>query len=130
MKYLKLFNEDNSNIEEHLENVYGKSVMASYRELIDDIRDRSYDLTDLGFEINFNWAYSTRMIYSKDRTPILELFIIGEDELFDRNYEEIVKPCIEIIRVIIKELGFSSGGGFVNKADRDYQRIYKIIIQK
>jgi hypothetical protein len=130
MKHLKSFNEDNSNIEDHLEKIYGKSVMDEYRELIGDIKDRTYDLIDLGFEISIVWAYSTRMIHSKDRTPKLELFITGEDELFDQNYEQTVKPCIEVIRGLISECGFSSGGGFVNNASGYYKINYKILIQK
>jgi hypothetical protein len=111
MKYLKPFNES-SITEQQLEEFYGKSIINQYNDLISDIKDRTYDLIDLGLEIKIDWSYSTKE--KLDKTPKLEMYIVGDDDVFGENYDEIVNPCIEDIRSVIKEYGFSSGAGFTS----------------
>lgn len=131
MKHLKSFNESNFTLEQRLEHLYGKEVIEEYTRLMADIKDRCYDLIDLGFDIKIDWAYSTKERVT-DKTPKIEVLIFGEDGLFDENYDDIVLPCIESIRGLIRELGFSSGGGFTSSsfAGPTSYKTYKIMAQK
>ncbi len=132
MKHLKSFNESTEfTLEQRLEHLYGKEVIQEYTQLMADIKDRCYDLIDLGFNIKIDWAYSTKERLT-DRTPKIEILIFGQDSLFDENYDEIVLPCIESIRALIRELGFSSGGGFTSSsfAGPTSYETYKIMAQK
>jgi hypothetical protein len=116
MKHLKSFNESNEfTLEQRLESHYGKEVIEEYTQLMADIKDRCYDLIDLGFDVKIDWAYSTKERLT-DRTPKIEILIFGQDSLFDENYDDIVLPCIDSIRALIRELGFSSGGGFTSSS--------------
>ena len=114
MKHLKSFNESNE-----------------YTQLMADIKDRCYDLIDLGFDVKIDWAYSTKERLT-DRTPKIEILIFGQDSLFDENYDDVVLPCIDSIRALIRELGFSSGGGFTSSsfAGPISYETYKIVAQK
>ena len=132
MKHLKSFNESNEfTLEQRLEHLYGKEVIQEYNQLMADIKDRCYDLIDLGFNIKIDWAYSTKERLT-DRTPKIEILIFGEDSLFDENYDEFVLPSIESIRALIREIGFSSGGGFTSTsfAGTTSYETYKIFAQK
>lgn len=142
MKHLKSFNESNLTLEQQLENLYGKDLMEEYTQLMGDIKDRCYDLIDLGFYVKIDWAYSTkegalapgnyRNTAMRDKTPKFEVFILGEDSLFDENYDEVVLPCIESIRALTREIGYPSGGGFAGNtfAENRTYVTYKIVIQK
>jgi len=136
MKHLKSFNESNLTLEQQLEDLYGKDLMEEYTQLMGDIKDRCYDLIDLGFYVKIDWAYSTKESASwssmRDKTPKFEVFILGEDSLFDENYDEVVLPCIESIRALTREIGYPSGGGFAGNtlAENRTYVTYKIVIQK
>ncbi len=132
MKHLKSFNESSEfTLEQRLEHLYGKEVIEEYTQLMADIKDRCYDLIDLGFDVKINWAYST-ISRVTDRTPKVEILIFGQDSLFDENYDDVVLPCIDSIRALIRELGFSSGGGFTSSsfAGPISYETYKIVAQK
>ena len=78
MKHLKSFNESNEfTLEQRLEHLYGKEVIQEYNQLMADIKDRCYDLIDLGFNIKIDWSYSTKERLT-DRTPKIEILIFGK----------------------------------------------------
>ena len=72
--------------------VYGKENLEECDSLMLDIKDLSYDLLDLGFEVKIDYSPST--MFERDRTPKIEVNIIGEDSLFDENYDDVVLPVI------------------------------------
>lgn len=106
--------------------------------IIDPIRDDILDmLVDfVGYDIKFipvNMLDSTR--YVQDRIPKIEVYIIGEDELFDHNYTDVVFPVIEDIKRYVTGLGFSTNGHFTDgypgwSGGWSPYRAYKLLIQK
>ena len=122
MKHLRKFNES---LEEDLEQFYGKSLMLEYTNLINDIKDRCYDLKDLGFDVEIDWSYSTKE--KREKTPKVEIHITGESSEYDKSWNEVVLPTIEIIRGLIRNEGFSSGSGFVGNGSGSIKTTYKII---
>jgi hypothetical protein len=122
MKHLRKFNES---LEEDLEQFYGKTLMLEYTNLINDIKDRCYDLKDLGFDVEIDWSYSTRI--GREKTPKVEIHITGESSEYDKSWNEVVLPTIEIIRGLIRDEGFSSGSGFVKNGSGSIKTTYKII---
>ena len=121
MKYLKRFNESNriesganeSANDAGLVRIYGKENLEECDSLMLDIKDLSYDLKDLGFEVKIDYSPST--MFERDRTPKIEVNIIGEDSLFDENYDDVVLPVIDDIKKYVSGLGFSTGGHLYNK---------------
>lgn len=122
MKHLRKFNES---LELDLEQFYGKSLMKEYTNLINDIKDRCYDLKDLGFDVEIDWSYSTKE--GREKTPKVEIYITGESSQYDKSWDEVVLPTIEIIRGLIRSEGFSSGSGFVGNSSGSIRTTYKII---
>ena len=122
MKHLRKFNES---LEEDLEQFYGKTLMLEYTNLINDIKDRCYDLKDLGFDVEIDWSYSTKE--KREKTPKVEIHITGESSEYDKSWNEVVLPTIEIIRGLIRNEGFSSGSGFVKNESGSIKTTYKII---
>ena len=122
MKHLRKFNES---LELDLEQFYGKSLMKEYTNLINDIKDRCYDLKDLGFDVEIDWSYSTKE--GREKTPKVEIYITGESSQYDKSWDEVVLPTIEIIRGLIRDEGFSSGSGFVGNSSGSIRTTYKII---
>ena len=109
MKYLKRFNDLNESVNyDSLVRVYGKENLEEFDSLMLDIKDLSYDLLDLGFEVKIDYSRSTKNL--SERTPKIEVNIIGEDSLFDENYDDVVLPVIEDIKKYVSGLGFSTGG--------------------
>jgi len=100
MKYLKRFNESYSGANDAgLVRVYGKDDLEECDSIMLEIRDRgyySYDLLDLGFEVKIDYSHST--MFERDKTPKIEVNIIGEDSVFDENYSDVVLPVIEDIK--------------------------------
>ena len=94
-----------------------------------DIKDLSYDLKDLGFEVKIDYSPST--MFERDRTPKIEVNIIGEDSLFDENYDDVL-PVIEDIKKYVSRLGFSTGGRLSNTSTtvRNKLMTYVLLIQK
>ena len=109
---------------------YGKDNLEECDSIMLDIKDLSYDLLDLGFEVKIDYSYSTRDV--QDRTPKIEVNIIGEDSLFDENYDGIVLPVIYSIRRYVSNLGFSTGGHLSDNSFAGWTKFmtYKLLIQK
>ena len=93
--------------------VYGKENLEEFDSLMLDIKDLSYDLLDLGFEVKIDYSRSTKNL--SERTPKIEVNIIGEDSLFDENYDDVVLPVIDDIKKYVYGLGFSYGGHLTDK---------------
>ena len=110
--------------------VYGKENLEECDSLMLDIKDLSYDLLDLGFEVKIDYSHST--MFERDKTPKIEVNIIGEDKLFDENYIDLVLPVIEDIKKFVSNLGFSTGGHLFNNSYRGLNKLitYKLLIQK
>jgi hypothetical protein len=110
--------------------VYGKENLEECDSLMLDIKDLSYDLLDLGFEVKIDYSHST--MFERDKTPKIEVNIIGEDKLFDENYIDVVLPVIEDIKKYVSNLGFCTGGHLFNNSYRGLNKLitYKLLIQK
>ena len=93
---------------------YGKENLEECDSLMLDIKDLSFDLLDLGFDIQIDYSHSTKNLSQK--TPKIDVNIIGEDSLFDENYDNVVLPVIEDIKKYVSDLGFSSSGHLSDKA--------------
>jgi hypothetical protein len=109
---------------------YGKDNLEECDSIMLDIKDLSYDLQDLGFEVKIDYSYSTRCV--QDRTPKIEVNIIGEDSLFDENYSDVVLPVIGSIKKYVSGFGFSTGGHLSDNSFAGFTKFmtYKLIIQK
>ena len=91
MKHLKSFNESTEfTLEQRLEHLYGKEVIQEYTQLMADIKDRCYDLIDLGFDVKIDWSYSTKE--KREKTPKVEIHITGESSEYDKSWNEVVLP--------------------------------------
>ena len=109
---------------------YGKDNLEECDSLMLDIKDLSYDLLDLGFEVKIDYSYSTRHV--QDSSPKIEVNIIGEDSLFDENYDDVVLPVIESIKKYVSGFGFSTGGHLSDNSFVGLTKFmtYKLLIQK
>ena len=115
---------------------YGKENLEEFDSLMLDIKDLSYDLRDLGFDIEIDYSNSTKNLSQK--TPKIDVNIIGEDRLFDENYDNVVLPVIEDIKKYVSGLGFSTGGHLSDTSTSTryaYHQsnkfmTYKLLIQK
>ena len=110
--------------------LYGKENLLECNSLMLDIKDLSYDLQDLGFEVKIDYSPSTKNL--GERTPKIEVNIIGEDSLFDENYDDVVLPVIESIKKYVSNLGFSTGGHLSDNSFVGLTKFmtYKLLIQK
>jgi hypothetical protein len=110
--------------------VYGKENLEECDSLMLDIKDLSYDLSDLGFEVKIDYSHST--MFERDKTPKIEVNIIGEDTLFDENYDDVVLPTIESIKKYVSGFGFSTGGHLSDNSFAGFTKFmtYKLLIQK
>ena len=110
--------------------VYGKENLEECDSLMLDIKDLSYDLLDLGFEVKIDYSYSTRHV--QDSSPKIEVNIIGRDKLFDDNYSDVVLPVIDDIKGYVSNLGFSTGGHLSDNSFVGFTKFmtYKLLIQK
>ena len=110
--------------------VYGKENLEVCDSLMLDIEYLSYDLLDSGFEVKIGYSHST--MFERDRTPKIEVTIIGEDSLFDENYDDVVLPVIESIKKHVSGLGFSSGGYLSDNSTSGWNKFmtYVLLIQK
>ena len=119
MKYLKKYNE-----------FYTKDVIDECDSVILDIKDMTYDLVDLGFDIKVDYSYSTRQGW--DSSPKIMVAIIGEDNLFDENYDDVVLPVIDSIKKYVSVLGFSTGGNLSDNSSSGWSKwmTYTLLIQK
>ena len=125
MKYLKTYNES-----------YTKDVIDECDSVILDIKDMSYDLVDLGFDVKVDYSYSTKKLH--DKNPKIMVAIIGENNLFDENYDDVVLPVIDSIKKYVSVLGFSTGGHLSTTtapADNSFDGLtewmsYTLLIQK
>ena len=110
--------------------VYGEDNLRECDSLMLDIEYLSYDLLDSGFEVKIGYSHST--MFERDRTPKIEVTIIGEDSLFDENYDDVVLPVIEDIKKYVSGLGFSTGGRLSNTSTSDRNKLmtYVLLIQK
>ena len=116
--------------------VYGKENLEECDSLMLDIKDLSYDLLDLGFEVKIDYSHST--MFERDKTPKIEVNIIGRNKLFDESYDDVVLPVIEDIKRYVSNLGFSTGGHLSDTSTSTryaYHQsnkfmTYKLLIQK
>ena len=110
--------------------VYGKENLEECDSLMLDIKDLSYDLLDLGFEVKIDYSHST--MFERDKTPKIEVNIIGSDKLFDDNYDDVVLPVIGSIKKYVSGFGFSTGGHLSDNSFAGFTKFmtYKLIIQK
>jgi hypothetical protein len=110
--------------------VYGKDNLEECDSIMLDIKDLSYDLLDLGFEVKIDYSYSTKNL--RERTPKIEVNIIGEDSLFDENYSDVVLPVIGSIKKYVSGFGFSTGGHLSDNSFAGFTKFmtYKLLIQK
>ena len=94
-----------------------------------DIKDLSYDLQDLGFDITLYYSYSTVNLQAS--TPRIELNIFGSDSLF-RDNNDIFQETIDTIKKMISSYGFSYGASFGSTGfagTTDFKK-YVLIIEK
>ena len=119
MKYLKKYNES-----------YTKDVMDECDSVILDIKDMTYDLVDLGFDVKVDYSYSTKKLH--DKNPKIMVAIIGENNLFDENYDDVVLPVIDSIKKYVSSLGFSTGGHLSDNSFAGLTKwmTYTLLIQK
>jgi hypothetical protein len=82
----------------------------------------SYDLVDLGFDVKVDYSYSTRQGW--DSSPKIMVSIIGEDELFDENYSDVVLPVIDSIKKYVSVLGFSTGGHLSDNSSGGWSKLF------
>jgi len=110
--------------------VYGKDDLEECDSLMLDIKDLSYDLLDLGFEVKIDYSPST--MFEHDKTPKIEVNIFGREELFNENYDGVVLPFIESIKKYVSNLGFSTGGHLSDNSFVGFTKFmtYKLLIQK
>jgi len=110
--------------------VYGKENLEECDSLMLDIKDLSYDLLDLGFEVKIDYSHST--MFERDKTPKIEVNIIGSDKLFDENYDDVVLPVIGSIKKFVSGFGFSTGGHLSDNSFAGFTKFmtYKLLIQK
>jgi hypothetical protein len=110
--------------------VYGKENLEECDSLMLDIKDLSYDLHDLGFEVKIDYSHST--MFERDKTPKIEVNIFGRDKLFDENYDDVVLPVIEDIKKYVSRFGFSTGGHLSDNSFVGFTKFmtYKLLIQK
>jgi hypothetical protein len=133
MKYLKRYKIFESFIganDKGLVRVYGKDNLEECDSLMLDIKDLSYDLLDLGFEVKIDYSHST--MFERDKTPKIEVNIFGREELFNENYDGVVLPFIESIKKYVSNLGFSTGGHLSDNSFVGLTKFmtYKLLIQK
>jgi hypothetical protein len=131
MKYLRSYNDLNESVNyDSLVRVYGKDDLEECDSLMLDIKDLSYDLLDLGFEVKIDYSYCTKNL--SERTPKIEVNIFGREELFNENYEGVVLPFIESIKKYVSNLGFSTGGHLSDNSFVGLTKFmtYKLLIQK
>jgi hypothetical protein len=109
---------------------YGKENLEECDSLMLDIKDLSYDLLDLGFDVKIDYSHST--MFDRDKTPKIEVNIIGSDSLFDENYSDVVLPVIEDIKKYVSNLGFSTGGRLSDNSTSGWNKFmsYVLLIQK
>ena len=77
-------------------------------------------------------------MFERDKTPKIEVYIIGEYGVFDDNYIDVVLPVIEDIKKYVSNLGFSTGGHLSDTSTSTryaYHQsgkfmTYKLLIQK
>ncbi len=131
MKYLKTYNESfESDYPRRLFRInYGLDNVEECDSVILDIKDMTYDLVDLGFNVKVDYSYSTKTCI--EQTPKIEVNIIGEDELFDENYDEVL-PVIDSIKKYVSGLGFSTGGHLSDNSSSGWNKYmaYKLLIKK
>ena len=116
--------------------VYGKENLEECDSLMLDIKDLSYDLLDLGFEVKIDYSHST--MFERDKNPKIEVNILGRNKLFDENYSDVVLPVIDDIKRYVSNLGFSTGGHLSDTSTSTryaYHQsnkfmTYKLLIQK
>ena len=110
--------------------VYGKENLEECDSLMLDIKDLSYDLLDLGFEVKIDYSHST--MFDRDKNPKIEVNIFGRDKLFDENYSDVVLPVIDDIKRYVSKLGFSTGGHLSDNSFVGFTKFmtYKLLIQK
>jgi len=110
--------------------VYGKDNLEECDSLILDIKDLSYDLLDLGFEVKIDYSHST--MFDRDKNPKIEVNIFGSNKLFDENYSDVVLPVIDDIKRYVSKLGFSTGGHLSDNSFVGFTKFmtYKLLIQK
>ena len=116
---------DNLNESFDMSSRYGSDIIDQCDSLMLDIKDLSYDLQDLGFDITLYYSYSTMNLQRS--TPRIELNIFGSDSLF-RDNVDIFQETIDTIKKVISSHGFSYGAsygslGLTNKK-------YVLIIEK
>jgi hypothetical protein len=99
--------------------VYGEDNLRKCDSLMLDIKDLSFDLLDLGFDIQIDYSHSTKNL--SQRNPKIDVNIIGEDSLFDENYDDVVLPTIESIKKHVSGFGFSAGG-YLSDKTRTFNR--------
>jgi hypothetical protein len=131
MKYLRSYNESYIGANDAgLVRVYGKENLEECDSLMLDIKDLSYDLLDLGFEIKIDYSHST--MFDRDKNPKIEVNIFGRDKLFDENYDDVVLPVIDDIKRYVSGLGFSTGGHLSDNSFVGFTKFmtYKLLIQK
>ena len=118
MKYLKYFKES-----------YTKDVIEECDSVILDIKDMSYDLVDLGFDVRVDYSLSTKKL--QDKTPKIEVNIVGKDKLFDENYDEVL-TFIDSIKKYVSGLGFSMSSHLSDNSFAGWTKFmtYKLLIQK
>ena len=74
-------------------------------------------------------SYST--INFRDSSPKIEVNIIGEDTLFDINYDMVLQ-VIETIKRYVSGLGFSMGSHLSDNSGGGWSKFmtYRLLIQK
>jgi hypothetical protein len=139
MKYLKRYKISESFIganDKGLVRVYGKENLEECDSLMLDIKDLSYDLLDLGFEVKIDYSHST--MFELDKNPKIEVYIIGVYGVFDEHYNDLVLPVIEDIKKFVSNLGFSTVSHLSDTSTSDRHAYhqsskymtYKLSIQK
>jgi hypothetical protein len=133
MKYLRSYNESYSGANDAgLVRLYGKENLEECDSLMLDIKDLSYDLLDLGFEVKIDYSHST--MFERDKNPKIEVNIFGRDKLFDETYSDVVLPVIDDIKRYVSNLGFEVkiGGHLSDNSFVGFTKFmtYKLLIQK
>jgi hypothetical protein len=104
MKYLKSFNEsDENNL--HL---YDKEDIEECNSVMLDIKDLTYDLIDLDYEVSIDYSSNTYTKYhAKLFNPEIIVSIFGYNSLFTTENRRILSKTILSIDDFVSKLGFS-----------------------
>jgi len=96
MKYLRSF-----------KNLFDKDDIAECDSLMLDIKDLTYDLIDLDYEVSIDYSFNTKFHHSKLDNPEIVVNIFGYNSLFTTENRRILSKTILSIDHFVSKLGFS-----------------------